>query len=66
METVQTLEKAVSMLSEEELKAFRIWYERFDQKIWDDQFEKDAGSGKLDALADQAVADFKAGKCREI
>lgn len=66
MENVQTIEKAVSRLSKSDLKSFRNWYERFDQKVWDNQFEEDAKSEKLDALADQAVNDFKTGKCKEI
>ena len=66
MENVQTIEKAVSRLSKSDLKSFRNWYERFDQKVWDNQFEEDAKSGKFDVLADQAVNDFKAGKCKEI
>ena len=33
---------------------------------WDSQFEKDVKAGKLDELANQAIADFEAGKCREI
>ena len=66
MENVQTIEKAVSKLSKPDLKNFRDWYEKFDQKIWDDQFEEDVKSGKLDALANQAIIDFESGKCREI
>ncbi len=66
MENVQTIENAVSRLSKPDLKSFRNWYEKFDQKVWDDQFEEDARSGKLDALADQAIADFKAGRCKEV
>ena len=66
MENIQTIEKAVLSLSKSDLKSFRKWYQKFDQKIWDDQFEDDAKFGKLDALADQAIIDFKSGKCREI
>ncbi len=66
MENIQTIEKAVSRLSKPDLKRFRNWYERFDQKVWDNQFEEDAKSGALDALANQAIADFNAGKCKEI
>ena len=66
MDNVQTIEKAVSKLSKPDLKNFRNWYEQFDQKIWDDQFEEDTESGKLDALANQAIIDFESGKCREI
>ena len=66
MENIQTIEKAVSKLSKLDLKNFRNWYEKFDQKVWDDQFNGDAKSGNLDMIADQAIADFKAGKCKEI
>jgi hypothetical protein len=66
MENVQTIEMAVSRLSKIDLKNFRSWYEKFDQKAWDDQFKEDAKSGNLDMIADQAIADFKAGKCKEI
>jgi len=66
MEDIQTIEKAVSRLSKLDLKNFRTWYEKFDQKVWDDQFVGDAKSGKLDILADQAIADFNAKKCKEI
>jgi len=65
MENIQTIEKAVSNLSKLDLKNFRNWYEKFDQKVWDDQFKEDAKSGKFDMLADQAIADFKAGKCKK-
>ena len=69
MENIQTIEKAVSKLSKLDLKNFRNfrnWYEKFDQKVWDDQFKEDAESGKFDMIADQAIADFKAGKCKKI
>jgi hypothetical protein len=34
---------------------------RFDERI-----ERDARYGRLDALADEAVADFIAGRCRDL
>lgn len=66
MNSVREIEKAVSELSESELMSFREWFEKFDNEAWDDQFEKDAMSGKLDALANQAIADLKAGKCKPL
>ena len=66
MENIQTIEKAVSKLSKLYLKNFRNWYEKFDQKVWDDQFKEDAKSGKFDMIADQAISDFRAGKCKKI
>lgn len=66
MSTVQEIEQAVSRLSLEELARFREWFDEFDAKVWDKQFEADAKSGKLDKLANQAIADFRAGKYKEL
>jgi len=44
------------------LARFRQWFEEFDAQVWDEQFEGDAKSGKLDKLADKAKSDFRAGK----
>jgi len=65
MQMVQEIELAISRLSLEELTHFREWFDAFEAKIWDKQFEADAKSGKLDKFAAQ-VADFHAGKCKEL
>ena len=41
-------------------------FAEFDGAIWDDQIESDAGSGKLDPLAAEALAEYHAGKATEI
>lgn len=64
--SIQILEQAVSDLSERDLSSFREWFEEFDSRQWDEQFERDAKSGKLDALAKQAINDFKSGNFREL
>jgi hypothetical protein len=66
MQMVQEIQLAVSQLSLEELARFRDWFDEFEAKVWDRQFEADAKSGKLDKLANQAIADFRAGKCEEL
>ncbi len=66
MSAVLEIEQAVSQLPPKELARFRQWFEEFDAKIWDRQFEEDAKSGKLDKLANQAIAEFRAGKYREL
>ena len=66
MSAVLQLEQAVSQLPPKDLAHFRKWFEEFDAKIWDKQFEKDAKSGKLDKLANQAIADFRAGKFKQL
>jgi hypothetical protein len=60
--SVQQLEAAVSNLSREELAAFRKWFMEFDAQIWDKQFEEDAAAGRLDKLAEEAIADLKEGR----
>ena len=66
MRAVQELQSAVSQLSAEELARFREWFDKFDAEVWDRQFEEDAKSGKLDQLANQAIADFQAGKYKQL
>jgi hypothetical protein len=66
MTTVQEIEKAVAHLPKPELDKFREWFEEFDADLWDRQLEKDVRSGKLDALADQALKDLEEGRCTEL
>ena len=66
MFTIQEIEQAVLKLSPSELASFREWFDELDAEIWDKQFEMDVKSGKLDELANQAIADFQSGKCKEL
>ena len=66
MSTILQLEQAVSQLPRKELARFRKWFEEFDAKIWDKQFEQDAKSGELDKLANQAITDFRASKFKRL
>lgn len=66
MSLVKEIESAVERLAKDELAAFREWFEEFDAKVWDRQFDEDVATGKLDKLASQAIADYRAGKCREL
>jgi hypothetical protein len=66
MSKLKELEKSVEGLPPEELSRFRAWFVEFDQRAWDKQIEADSRSGKLDAMAAQATADYKAGKARKI
>lgn len=60
------IERAIEQLSPEELANFRRWFVEFDAAAWDAQIEADAAAGKLDALAEEALAEYRAGKAREI
>ena len=66
MGTVKEIESAVSKLSRNELQSFRSWFQEFDADAWDKQFEKDVHAGRLDTLADEALADLRAGRCKKL
>ena len=55
MQAVQELQSAVSQLSANELARFREWFDQFDAEVWDQQFEANVKSGRLDQLANQAI-----------
>ncbi len=64
--SIHEIEQAIAELSPDELARFREWFEEFDAQVWDEQFERDAKSGKLDKLADKAKSDFDTGKAKEL
>ena len=61
MRTIHEIERAVSGLSAEELSRFRAWFLEFDARLWDRQFASDVAEGRLQALADEALSDLRAG-----
>jgi hypothetical protein len=66
MTTVEDIEKAVTELPADQLAEFRAWFEEFEAARFDERIEQDAKAGRLDRLANQAVADFRAGRVREL
>ena len=63
MSSVNEIEEAVLRLTPAELDAFRAWFAEFDATAWDRQIEDDVAAGRLDALADEALEDHRAGRC---
>jgi len=66
MTRVEQLEREIEGLSAAERVSFREWYEVFDAAEWDQQLEADVAAGKLDRLADAALADHHAGRSRKL
>lgn len=66
MTTVREIETAVSQLSQDDFTQFSAWFETFEAEVWDSQFERDVKAGRLDQLANQAIADFQAGRCTSV
>ncbi|MGC1374582.1 MAG: hypothetical protein WA821_00035 [Anaerolineales bacterium] len=64
--TVTEIENAIAQLSAQDYSRLREWIEEFDAQEWDEQIERDAKSGKLDKIAEQALNDYRAGKAREL
>lgn len=59
MTKIEALEKEVEKLSPVELRAFRRWFAEFDSELWDLELEADAAAGRLDSIADAAIAAHK-------
>ena len=66
MTKLEDITKAVEQLSPEEMAQFREWFEELQARLWDEQIERDAKSGKLDRLADKWRSDFAAGKFTDL
>ena len=66
MTSVKDIEKAVAELPPSELARFRAWFEEFEAARFDERIERDSKTGRLDRRADQALADFRAGRAREL
>ncbi len=66
MTTVEDIERAILQLPAAELDRFRAWFETFDAQRFDERIERDARAGKLDRMADEALADHRAGRTREL
>jgi hypothetical protein len=66
MENVKSIENAVESLPPVELAEFRRWFAEFDGNAWDRQIEQDASAGKLNHVAAEALADYRAGSARQL
>ena len=66
MTRVAKLEKEIRQLNRDELAAFRDWFRKYDSDEWDREIENDVLAGRLDRLAEEAIAAHKAGRTKEI
>jgi hypothetical protein len=64
--TTEEIRKAVEQLAPRELARFRAWFETFDAQRFDAAIERDASAGRLDALAEEALASHRARRSREL
>jgi hypothetical protein len=63
---VQELETAVLGLNAAQLAEFGQWFSDFRNAKWDAEFSDDAEAGRLDTLAEAAVASFGQSRNRQL
>ena len=66
MTRMEKLEREIQKLSPEELADLRDWFRKYDAEAWDRQIEEDVRKGRLDGLAEKALASHKAGRTKEL
>ncbi len=66
MTRIEKLERQIQKLSQEELANLRDWFRKYDADAWDRQIEEDVRRGRLDRLAEEALAVHKTGRTKEL
>lgn len=66
MRTVEAITAAIAQLPPEQVAQIRAWLAERAEVEWDAQIEQDERVGRLNALADQALAEHRAGQTRPL
>ena len=60
MSNLEQIEAAILSLPLNEFEKLRLWLLDLDYERWNEQIEQDVEEGKLESLAQEAIADFEA------
>jgi hypothetical protein len=66
MTRVEQLEQEIEKLKPEEFAQLRDWLLEKDWTAWDRQLEEDVAAGRLDKLAEEALAEHARGETTEL
>lgn len=66
MTTVEAITAAIAELPPEQVAEVRAWLNERAEGEWDAQIDQDERAGRLDALADRALAEHRAGRTRPL
>jgi hypothetical protein len=66
MTKLEHIQASIEALEASEIARLRAWLDELDARLFDEKIERDAKAGKLDALANAARANLKAGLCRKL
>ena len=64
MTTFESIQRSIERLTPEEIAHLNAWIDELQEKLFDEAIERGVKAGKLEALADKAIADHKAGRTR--
>ncbi len=62
MSKLELVQQSILELTKLEQQQLELWFEQLHQSMWDEQLEQDLEAGRLDALINEARADFRAGR----
>jgi len=66
MSEVEELESRVGSLSSEDFAAFREWFIKHEDDLWDQQIASDYRAGKFNKLINKARAEMAQGNAKEL
>lgn len=66
MTKLDHIQSSIEQLSPEEVARLSEWLGKFNGRQFDEAIERDAKAGKLDALADKALAEHERGLSRKL
>ena len=64
--SLQEIEAAIQTLPLEEVRKLHEWIAEYEAEAWDRQIEMDIQAGKLDQMADEALAELDRGECQPL
>jgi hypothetical protein len=66
MTTVEAITAAIAELPPGQVAQVREWLNERAEAEWDAQIEQDERAGRLDALTERALAEYRAGRTRPL
>ena len=66
MSTLVEIEAAIERLPNMDFRQLHEWIADRDQQLWDKKLEADVAAGRLDRFAQEAIADFQAGRFKDL
>ena len=66
MTKLEKIEQEIASLQPADLHKLADWLAEYRSDLWDKQIEEDSKAGKLDKLADEALADHRASRTRPL